>query len=109
VSWLGRVARLLASVGRPAAVPPPNKVALLDDPAQRVLEVRYSHDDTRRVIITQDGSGIFRVHEHLWDASDWDVGGTPYWAYHHTAHTDTLQKARTLADEALSREGGGAH
>jgi hypothetical protein len=83
--------------------PGPDLTAAPNYPGETVVEVQYSLRQRNRTIITQDQQGHFHVHRQHWDASDWDVGGTPFWmpADGSATVTDTLERARVLANEAL--------
>lgn len=65
--------------------------------------MKYSSRGYTRVIITRDRNGSFRVHREQWDDLDWNMGGTPYWCNTDSlaTFTDTLDRAHTLAQEAL--------
>jgi hypothetical protein len=93
----------------PHAAPEPNVAEDPVFPNESVVEVQYSKAQRNRAIITQDRQAAFRVHRQRWDASDWDVGGKPRWIPFDSAATitDTLERARVLAGEALHEATGG--
>jgi len=71
---------------------------------QTIVELCYSRHRNYRAVITQDSAGRFRVHRQWWDASDWDVASSAYWADDDDGAViaDTLERARELAFEALN-------
>ncbi len=83
--------------------PDPDEQATPIFGGETVVEVRYSGQKNYRSVITQDSAGRFRVHRQLWDASNWDVAPSAYWADddHGAVIADTLDRARMLATEAL--------
>ena len=100
--------RFRAALG-PHAAPEPDLTENPVFPNESVVEVQYSQAQRNRAIITQDRQAAFRVHRQRWDASDWDAGGTPHWIPFDSAATitDTLERARVLAGEALHEATGG--
>ena len=68
-----------------------------------VVESHYSASGRFRAIITQHPAGHFNVHREHWDISGWEAGGTPAWvpAGGGAIIGDTIERARTLAAEAL--------
>jgi len=86
-----------------AGLPPsPDRAQQPKAIGQTVIEVTYSTSNLARGIITVDAQGVYRVRTEFWDTSDWDSGGTPFWApAHGGTFTDSLEKARQLCRERL--------
>jgi hypothetical protein len=82
--------------------PPPDVAQQPAFPGQRIVETVYSESKQGRVFITEDESGIYRIMVQWWDTSDWKEWGQAFWSpAGSSSHTDNLQRARELADEAL--------
>ena len=83
--------------------PPPDVTNQPSFGSQRVVETIYSDSKQERVFITVDATGDYRVYFQWWDTSDWKAGYGAHWSYAHSSgsHTDMIQRARELADEAL--------
>jgi hypothetical protein len=72
-------------------------------PGQTIVEILYSDSKQGRAIITRDGSGVYRIHIQFWDTSDWSAGYGARWAGGgSSSFTDTVERARTLAQEELA-------
>jgi hypothetical protein len=67
-----------------------------------VVEVLTSAAGDRRVGITRDGSGIYRLRVETW-APDWQTLRVATWlqSNHEGSFTDSLERARSLAAEIL--------
>jgi hypothetical protein len=82
--------------------PPPDVEHLPSFADQRIVETIYSDSKSRRVFITIDDTGDYRIHSEWWDISDWKEWGKAFWYGHNTgSHTDNLERARELAREAI--------
>jgi len=101
MKWLTRV------FGGQRTPPPPDTSVSGSRVNEIEVDVLYSVTKSHRVVITRDARGLFRVHGERWDTGDWDVAGAAYWvSYDRLATiTDTLENARTLAQEALEQVG----
>jgi hypothetical protein len=88
---------------QPVPPPTPDEHTTPVFAGQTIVELRYSLHRHYRAVITQDSAGRFRVHRQWWDASDWDVASSAYWADDNDGAViaDTLERARGLATEAL--------
>jgi hypothetical protein len=70
---------------------------------QSTVEVLYSDSKQQRAIITQDGSGIYRIHVQWWDTSDWKAWAKAFWAGGgSSSFTDNIETARKLAQGELN-------
>lgn len=69
---------------------------------ERVLEVIYVADRSRRAVLTET-SGSYRVHVQRWDVSDWDYTEQASWLTEDQFATmaSSLEIARALAAEEL--------
>jgi hypothetical protein len=82
--------------------PPPDVAHQPSFPGQRIVEMIYSDSKRERAIITVDESGDYRIRVQWWDTSDWKAGYGAFWYGHDIgSHTDSIERARKLADEAL--------
>ena len=82
--------------------PPPDTEHLPSFTDQRIVETIYADTKSRRAIITIDDTGDYRIHSEWWDISDWKRWGQAFWDGHNTGcHTDSLERARELAHEAI--------
>jgi hypothetical protein len=89
----------LADFGPP---PPPDVAHLPTFTSQRIVETLYSDSKRERAIITIDDTGDYRIIVQWWDTSDWAAGhGARWYGDGSNSHTDSLERARQLADEAL--------
>lgn len=89
----------LSDFGTP---PPPDVTQLPTFPGQRIVETLYSDSKRERAIITVDDTVDYRIIVQSWDTSDWKDGYGAFWYGDGSrSHTDSLQRARELADEAL--------
>jgi hypothetical protein len=78
----------------------PNVTIIPSYPNETTLETVYSRNNNYRVAITRDSRGIFRMNEARWILSDYDGKGV--WEELGSGSlTDTLEIARTLAQEKL--------
>ena len=85
-------------------LPPPDTQSRPSYHSEAVVEVLYSETKQRRAVITQDRDLHFRVHTDYWCLADFDYIGQGYWAQddRFATITDTLERARVLAKEALN-------
>ena len=83
--------------------PPPDIAHQPSFPGQRIVETIYSDSKRERVFITVDETRDYRIHVQWWDTSDWKAGYGAHWegAHGSGSHTDSLERARDLATEAL--------
>ena len=83
--------------------PPPDVTQLPSFAEQRIVETTYSESKRQRVFITLDETGDYRVYFQWWDTGDWQAGVGARWSYAHGSgsHTDSLERARDIADETL--------
>jgi hypothetical protein len=66
--------------------------------------VIYAHANRVRGIITVDERGIYRVRAEVWNTSDWDVGGSPFWDLVSAGiFADTLERAREIGLAEIAR------
>ena len=82
--------------------PDPSQPIRVDGGGEKIVEVVTSATGDRRVGITRDGSGIYRLRVETW-APDWEHMGVATWLQNDLegGFTDTLEKARSLAADAL--------
>jgi hypothetical protein len=80
----------------------------VDQRGEKIVEVLTSATGDRRVGITRDASGIYRLRVETW-APDWEHMGIATWFQrgHEGSFTDSLERARSLAAEALRATGEG--
>jgi hypothetical protein len=94
--------------GRSGAPPPPDlsQPIRVDIRGEKIVEVLTSATGDRRVGITRDASGIYRLRVETW-APDWEHMGVATWfqSGHEGSFTDSLERARSLAAEALGATG----
>lgn len=94
--------------GRRGAPPPPDpsQPIRVDLRGEKIVEVLTSASGDRRVGITRDGSGMYRLRVETW-APDWEHMGVATWfqSGHEGSFTDSLERARSLAAEALEATG----
>jgi hypothetical protein len=78
----------------------------VDRGGEKVVEVLTSATGDRRVGITRDSSGLYRLRVETW-APDWEHLGVATWLQsgHEGSVTDSLERARSLAAEALEAAG----
>ncbi len=71
--------------------------------SEKVIKIVFSRTNERRVVITQDRNGQYRVRAEYWCLSDFEYIGEEYWAQddRFTTITDTIETAQKLAKEAL--------
>ena len=104
---LGFLRRLFSSdIGPP---PPPDMAHQPSFPGQRIVETNYSDSKRERAFITIDETGHYRIIIQWWDTSDWNDWQQAFWGEQGSnSHTDSLQRARELADEGVrcSRQAG---
>lgn len=82
--------------------PPPDVTHQPSFSGQRIVEAIYSESKRERVFITIDDTGDYRIIVQWWDTSDWKAGCGAFWyGQGSSSHTDSLERARELADEAL--------
>ena len=82
--------------------PPPDVAHQPSFPGQRIVETLYSDSKRERAVITVDDTGDYRIIIQWWDTSDWTAGHGAFWYGDESdSHTDSLQRARELADEAV--------
>ena len=83
--------------------PPPDVAQQPSFPGQRHVETIYSDSKDQRVFITVDETGDYRIYLQWWDTSDWKAGYGARWSCAHSggSHTDSLNRAREIANEAL--------
>ena len=98
-----RRSALTLLIRQPIPRPTPDEHTTPVFAGQTIVELRYSLHRNYRVVITEDSAGRFRVHRQWWDASDWDVASSAYWADDDDGAViaDTLERAQGLATEAL--------
>jgi hypothetical protein len=93
------------SPGRSAGPPPPDlsQPIRVDVRGEKIVEVLTSATGDRRVGITRDASGIYRLRVETW-APDWEQMRVATWlqSSHEGSFTDSLERARSLAREALA-------
>jgi len=96
----GRLRNLLHGANTP---PSPDATVEATYQGRSVVESHYSASGRFRAIITHHPGGHFSVHRQQWDISGWEAGGTPAWvpAGGGAIIGDTIERARTLAVEAL--------
>jgi hypothetical protein len=91
------------------AMPPPDSTqpVRVDRSGEKLVEVLTSAGGHRRVGITRDGPGIYRLRVETW-APDWDTLGVATWiqSEHEGALADSLEQARSLAAEIMGEAGG---
>lgn len=86
--------------------PPPDISRNPSTGGYTLVEVIYAHANRVRGIVTVDERGVYRVRTELWDTSDWDVGGSPFWSHvFGPAFTDTLERAREISEAEIRRMG----
>jgi hypothetical protein len=103
-----RLTRLFAawkggSGGRgPAPPPDPSQPIRIDGRGEKLVEVVTSASGHRRVGITRDGAGLYRLRVEAW-APDWDDLGVATWIQSDSegSFADSLERARELAAECL--------
>jgi hypothetical protein len=68
------------------------------------VETVYSPSKAFRAAITVDSRGAYRIHLELWDTDGWPLGEAAHWCACNRGATfvDTLERARTLAQERLA-------
>ena len=82
--------------------PPPDVAHQPSFSGQRIVETIYSESKRQRVFITVDDPGAYRIVVECWDTSDWKDWQKAFWSEDSSSsRTDSLQRARELADEAL--------
>src|SRR5215469_17933848 len=81
-------------LGGHGQLPPPDRSVRPKIAGQEVVEVVYSDSQAERAVITNDSSGIYRVHVQFWDTSDWNAGHGAFWNGGDTSITDTVELAR---------------
>ena len=82
--------------------PPPDVAQQTSFRRQRIVETIYSDSKHERVFITVDDTGDYRIIVQCWDTSDWSAGHGARWIGDGSrSHTDSIERARELADEAL--------
>jgi hypothetical protein len=91
----------------PAPPPDPSQPLRIDRRGEKLVEVVTSATGHRRVGITRDGAGIYRLRVETW-APDWESLGVATWlqSEHDGGVADSLERARELAAERLE-EGEG--
>lgn len=96
--------------GRSDAAPPPDpsQPIRVDQRGEKIVEVLTSATGDRRVGITRDASGIYRLRVETW-APDWEHMGIATWlqSAHEGSFADSIERARSLAAEALRATGEG--
>lgn len=77
----------------------------MDGSGEKLVEILPSASGSRRVAITRDGAGIYRLRVETW-APDWESLGVATWLQlaHEGSFTDSLQRARELAAEILEAD-----
>ena len=96
------------SAERGAAPPPDSSQPVrVDRAGEKLLEVLTSASGDRRVGITRDGPGIYRLRVETW-APDWDTLGVATWIQGELegALAESLEQARALAAEILGETDG---
>lgn len=84
--------------------PPPDIAQAPVFPDQSIVETLHSASNEKRVFITIDTTGDYRIQYAWWDTSDWKEHGQAFWCTHNTGcHTDNLERARALARETLGK------
>jgi hypothetical protein len=69
---------------------------------QRLIETIYSDSKRERAFITVDEAGLYRIIVERWDTSDWKEWQQAFWrGCAIGSYTDTFERARDLAKEAL--------
>ena len=82
--------------------PPPDVTHQPTFPGKRIVETIYSDTKRERAFITVDDTGDYQIVIQWWDTSDWKDWKKAYWCGHgSSSRTDSLERARELADEAL--------
>ena len=87
--------------------PPPDyaQPVRIDGAGEKLVEVLPSASGHRRVAITREGPGIFRLRVETW-APDWEALSVATWVQstHEGSITDSLESARELAAEILAAD-----
>jgi hypothetical protein len=97
---LRRLRRLLLSDFGPP--PSPDETDLPTFSGEKVVETIYSEGRERRLFVTQDDRGIYRVYVQWWDTSDWQAGYGARWAGGRSSGlSDSIEMAREMANETL--------
>jgi hypothetical protein len=82
--------------------PPPDVADRPSFPAQRIIETLYSETKRERAIITVDEKEDFQIIIQRWDISDWKADHQAFWSGRNIgSHSDTIERARESANEAL--------
>lgn len=91
--------------GRP--VPDTSQPVRVDRAGEKLLEVLTSASGDRRVGITRDGPGLYRLRVETW-APDWETLGVATWiqSEHEGALAESQEQARALAAEILGETAG---
>ena len=86
----------------PAPPPDQGQPVRIDRRGEKLVEVVTSAGGDRRVGITRDGAGIFRLRVETW-APDWETMGVATWLQREAegSFADSLERARELAAEEL--------
>ena len=88
--------------------PAPDVEHLPSFDGQQIVETIYTASKNERAIITVDAVGSYRIHLESWDVSDWERSGKAFWYGHNIgSHSDTIERARECAHEALGDYGSG--
>ena len=103
-----RLTRLFTAwkgVSTSSSAPPPPDLSQpirVDRGGEKVVEVLTSAAGDRRVGITRDGSGLYRLRVEAW-APDWETMRVATWiqSSHEGNFADSLERARSLAAETL--------
>ena len=101
---LTRLAVRLRNLLHGATTPPSPDVTIeVTYQGHPVVESHYSASGRFRAIIIQHPGGHFDVYREQWDISGWEAGSTAAWvpAGGGAIIGDTVERARTLAVEAL--------
>src|SRR4030095_1602784 len=98
--------------GAPGTAPPPpdqSQPVRVDGRGEKIVEVLTSKSGTRRVAITRDGAGMYRLRVETW-APDWEDMRIATWfqSGHEGSFADSLEQERLLAAESLVTRGDAA-
>jgi hypothetical protein len=98
----GSAAARFTSTDHVGPPPSPDVAAVPSFPSQRIVETVYSDSKRERAFITVDDTGDYRIIVQSWDTSDWQAGHGARWCGQGSnSHTDSIERARELANEAL--------
>ena len=107
MSRLKRLYKAWRGGGHASSAPPPDhgQPVRIDRAGEKLVEVLPSPSGHRRVAITRDGPGIYRLRVEAW-APDWEALGVATWVQsaHEGSFADSLEQARAFAEEILAAD-----